>query len=113
MIVYFDESYDNAHHYLLLGALFVPDSSSLHERINRVRAETGFTREIAYTSCKNPATLRVFRRVVDEFAEDTAYFRCVVVDQYRFDYSRFGRTDEALNRRCVLALINRNDLSDQ
>ena len=46
MIVYFDESYDNARHYLLYGALFVPRAVSLHRRVDGVRAETGCEGEI-------------------------------------------------------------------
>ncbi len=96
MIVYFDESYDNEHHYLLYGALFVPRSSRLHQRILGVRAETGYVGEIKYNRCKNAARLREFQKVVDAFMEDTAYFRCVVVEQHGFDYSIFGRAHEPL-----------------
>lgn len=96
MIIYFDESYDNDHHYLLYGALFVPSTSNLHQRIDEIRRKHDFDREIKYTRCKNPSTLRVYKNVIDAFIEDDAYFRCVVVDQYGFDYSRFGRVDETL-----------------
>jgi len=96
MIVYFDESYDNEHHYLLYGALFVPRSSRLHQRVLRMRKETGYAGEIKYNRCKNNATLKVCRRVVDAFVEDAAYFRCVVVEQHGFDYSIFGRAHEPL-----------------
>ncbi len=95
MIVYFDESYDNAHDYLLYGALFLPDSSTLHRRIEDVRRETGCEVEIKYTWCKTAFGYRVCSRVVDEFIADSAYFRCVVVPQHKFDYSRFGRPDES------------------
>jgi hypothetical protein len=96
MRIYFDESYDNAHHYLLYGALFVPPSSTLHQRIARIREETGCRSEIKYNFCKNATRLAVARSVIDAFMEDTAYFRCVVVDQHGFDYSVFGRADEPL-----------------
>ena len=94
MIVYFDESYDNEHDYLLYGALFVPASSTLHQRVAQVREETGYQREIKYNRCKNNTTLMVYEKIVNAFVDDEAYFRCVVVDQHRFDYSRFGRPDE-------------------
>lgn len=97
MIIYFDESYDNAHRYLLYGALFIPSSSTLHHRFSLIRAETGHVAEIKYNTCKNNSRLSICRRVVDAFMEDTAYFRCVVVDQHGFDYSRFGRSDEPLS----------------
>ncbi len=96
MVVYFDESYDNEHNYMLYGALFVPSSSTLHQRIDEARADLQFSYEIKYTRCKNPRVLRAYKRVVDEFIHDDAYFRCVVVDQHRFDYSAFGRPDESL-----------------
>lgn len=95
MIVYFDESYDNDRHYLLYGALFVPPSSTLHRQLERIRRETGYDGEIKYTKCKYPRTLSVYKQVVDAFMEDSAYFRCVVVDQYHFDYSRFGNPNES------------------
>jgi hypothetical protein len=96
MIIYFDESYDNAHNYLLYGALFVPPSSNLHRRFEQVRAETGFRGEVKYNKCRNPRALTVCTKVVDAFLADEAYFRCAVVDQHRFDYSWWGRIDESL-----------------
>ena len=90
MIVYFDESYDNDRHYLLYGALFMPEDSRLHQRFLALRREAGVTKEIKYTDCRNRSTLRFCKRLVDVFLEDTAYFRCVVVDQHGFDYSGFG-----------------------
>ena len=96
MIIYFDESYDNNRHYLLYGALFIPPSSRLHQRIRALRAQTGFPGEIKYSTCKNNFRLGICRRVVDAFIEDSAYFRCAVVDQHGFDYSGFGRPDEGL-----------------
>lgn len=99
MIIYFDESYDNARDYLLYGALFVPSSSRLHQRVTQIRVATEYNREIKYNRCKNNATLQVYKRVVDAFMEDSAYFRCVVVDQHQFDYSSFGRSGESLALR--------------
>lgn len=94
MIIYFDESYDNVHRYLLYGALFVPRDSRLHQRYAELRSETGYQGEMKYTKCRNPRALDVARKLVDKFMEDSAYFRCAVVEQERFDYSRFGRPDE-------------------
>ncbi|MCK4660390.1 MAG: hypothetical protein KAV82_12780 [Phycisphaerae bacterium] len=96
MIIYFDESYDNDRNYILYGALFVPPSSTLHQQVTRIRAETGLGGEIKYNRCKNNAKLAVFQKIVDAFMDDTAYFRCVVVDQHGFNYSGFGRADEPL-----------------
>jgi len=96
MIIYFDESYDNAHDYLLYGALLVPSSSRLHQRVSQIRAEAGLLSEIKYSTCKNNFRLGVCKKVVDAFIDDSAYFRCVLVEQHGFDYSGFGRTDEPL-----------------
>lgn len=95
MIIYFDESYDNEHHYLLYGALFVPPSSTLHRRFSAIRRETKYHPEVKYACCRNGRALSVYKEVVDAFLEDQAYFRCVVVDQHRFDYARFARPDES------------------
>ena len=35
MLVYLDESYDNAHNFFLLGALFVPDLSHCTAPLDR------------------------------------------------------------------------------
>jgi hypothetical protein len=95
MIVYFDESYDNDRHYLLYGALFVPPGSTLHQRIDHVRDAEDYKTEIKYNKCKYPRTLAIYKKVVDAFVEDTAYFRCVVVDQHRFDYTGFGTANDS------------------
>ena len=94
MLVYFDESYDNAHMFLLYGALFIPPSSKLHQRFDRVREETEFRGEVKYTKCRNQRALTVCKKVIDAFVDDTAYFRCAVVEQRALDYSQFGRIDE-------------------
>ena len=96
MIVYFDESYDSERHYLLYGALFLPPSSTLHQRFLRIRRDMNYRPEIKYTRCRNLRALRVCKRVIDAYMEDQAFFRCVVVDQHGFDYRRFCRPDEPL-----------------
>ena len=96
MIVYFDESYDNQRHYLLYGALFVPSSSMLHQRFQRVRQEMNYQPEVKYNRCRNQRALSICKRLIDAFVEDVAYFRCVVVDQHGFDYSKFAQPHESL-----------------
>ena len=59
-----------------------------------LRREQNVTKEIKYKHCKNPSTLAFCKRLVDLFMEDSAYFRCAVVDQHGFDYSGFGRSEE-------------------
>ncbi len=95
MIVYFDESYDNDRHYLLYGALFIPPTSTLHQRFLKIRQETDYRPEVKDNRCRNQRALMVCKRIVTEFLEDQAYFRCTVVDQHGFDYSLFGRPDES------------------
>lgn len=96
MIVYFDESYDTNRHFLLYGALFVPLSSTLHQRFLQIRRQTNFRPEVKYVRCRNPRALGVYKCVIDAFIEDQSYFRCVVVDQHGFDYRGFARADEPL-----------------
>ena len=96
MIIYFDESYDNERHYLLYGALFVPPSSTLHQRFLRVRRQLDYRPEVKYTRCRNARALKACKRIVDVFMDDPAYFRCVVVDQHGFNYRGFARPDEPL-----------------
>lgn len=95
MIIYFDESYDNDRHHLLYGALFLPVNSTLHQRFLRIRREMNYRPEVKYTKCRNPRALSVYKKVIDAFVDDTSYFRCVVVDQHRFNYSGFARPDES------------------
>jgi hypothetical protein len=95
MIVYFDESYDTERRYLLYGALFVPPGSTLHQRFLAIRREMNYRPEVKYTKCRNKRALSVCTRVIDEFISDSAYFRCVVVDQHRFDYTRFAGSHES------------------
>ena len=39
MLVYFDESYDNEHEYLLLSALFNPHPKFLHRRFSETKKQ--------------------------------------------------------------------------
>jgi len=95
MIVYFDESYDNDRHFLLYGALFLPRESNLHRRFSMIRQEKCYRPEVKYTRCRNARALDVYKRVVDAFIEDRAYFRCVVVDQHGFEYRHFVQPHES------------------
>ncbi len=55
MIVYFNESYDEGHQYLILGALFNPTPKDIHEqflaekRNKRYVNANGIAKEIKYT----------------------------------------------------------------
>jgi len=57
MLIYFDESYDNDHKYLLLGALLNPHPKFLHREWLEVKKKFGFidnlgnTLELKYNNC--------------------------------------------------------------
>ena len=57
MLICFDESYDNEHRYLILGALFNPHPKYLHREFLNVKKEynyfneKGKSLEIKYSNC--------------------------------------------------------------
>ncbi len=100
MLIYFDESYDNNHQYLLLGALFNPHPRFLHREISKIKRKyyyfykNGFPKEIKYTNCTNDYGYKICCETIDAFLKSTSYFRCIVVDQSILDYSYFGQKNE-------------------
>lgn len=103
MLVYLDESYDNAHNFFLLGALFVPDSIPLHRAFRQVKVSEGYVlpngevKEVKYSQLARPKQLRIAKAGVDLFLESDGWFRCIVVDQrpefgWSLDY--FGNRTE-------------------
>jgi hypothetical protein len=95
MLIYFDESYDNNHKYLLLGALFNPHPKFLHRELNELRKKYSYKEEIKYNNCTNDFRLKLYKEAIDIFFKSTSYFRCVVVDQQILDLDCFGRKDES------------------
>ena len=104
MLVTFDECYDNAHNYLILGALIVPDHKKLHAEMLKVKRDNGYIRrdgapkEIKYTLCTDKFHYGVATGTVGCFIESSAFFRAIVIDQressgFTLDY--FGRPDES------------------
>ena len=104
MLVYLDESYDNAHNFFLLGALFVPDSNPLHRAFRQVKVNEGYVlpngevKEVKYSQLWRPKQLRIAKAAVDLFLESNAWFGCIVVDQrpefgWSLDY--FGKPNES------------------
>ena len=104
MLVYLDESYDNAHNFFLLGALFVPDSIPLHRAFRQVKVNEGYVlpngkvKEVKYSQLSSPKQLRIAKTGVELFLASDGWFRCIVVDQrlesgWSLDY--FGRRDES------------------
>lgn len=97
MLIYFDESYDQQHTYLLFGALFNPHPRFLHRRIMEIKTRHNFRRhdgsfeEIKYKSCYSERNYLVCKEVIDAFFESTSWFRSVVIKQNDLDLSYFGR----------------------
>src|SRR3990167_5104220 len=106
MLIYFDESYDQAHAYLLFGALFNPHPRFLHQRLNEIKHSHSFKlrdgslAEIKYKNCYNEKNYAVCKEAVDAFFESTSWFRCVVVKQAELDLSKFGKyyEEDAIKR---------------
>ncbi len=104
MLVYLDESYDGAHNFFLLGALFVPESIALHRAFRQVKVQEGYVqpsgevREVKYSQLARPKQLRIAKAGVDLFLESDGWFRCIVVDQRPesgWALDDFGRPDES------------------
>ena len=98
MIIYFDESFDNRHRYLLLGALFVPAPRLEAKRLEAVKERhRGLSRgrsfsDVKYSKSGDKFYLAMCKDMVDLFADSDAYFRCVVIDSAipGFSWGRFG-----------------------
>lgn len=106
MLVYFDESYDHDHEYLLLGCLFSPHPTALDRHVKSTKRDNGFIyktgalankcKEIKYSEISNAYEQKIACQLVDVFFKSTSWFRCVVVDQRpgHFDLNRFGDKQE-------------------
>jgi len=85
MLIYFDESYDNEHEYLLLSALFNPHPKFLHRKFTEVKkqfkylSKDGKLREIKYNYVTNKTKLKIAKTAIDIFFESTSWFRCIVI----------------------------------
>ena len=87
MIIYFDESYDRRHRYLLLGALFLPETRlanrgirSIKKRYRDLASGHKFS-DLKYSKSNDNFMAQVCRDVIDLFVLDqSSYFRCVVID---------------------------------
>jgi len=100
MIIYFDESYDNDHKYLILGALFNPHSKFLHKKLLEMKRRYGFigndgkVLEIKYSNCNTKKREKMNCEAVDIFMQSTSYFRAIVIDQEIMDLNYFGKKSE-------------------
>ena len=100
MIIYFDESYDNEHRYLILGALFNPHPKFLHKKLLEMKKRHNFigrdgkVLEIKYSNCTSKKREEMNCEAVDIFMESTSYFRAIVIDQDIMDLDYFGKKSE-------------------
>lgn len=100
MLIYFDESYDSQHEYLILSALFNPHPKFLHRKLKEVKkkynyfATDGSLREIKYNYIDNDLKFKIAKESIDIFFESTTWFRCVVIQQNLIDLNRFGKKTE-------------------
>lgn len=109
MLIYFDESYDGEHEYLLLSALFNPHPKFLHRKLSEAKrkynyfASDGSLREIKYNYIDSDLKLKIAKESIDIFFESTSWFRCVVIQQKLIDLDRFGKkTDDEKIKRARL-----------
>ena len=100
MLIYFDESYDNEHRYLILGAFFNPHPKYLHRELLNVKRDykyldkKGKALEIKYNNCISKKREEMNCKAIDIFMRSTSYFRAIVVDQTMMDLNRFGKKSE-------------------
>lgn len=103
MHIYFDESYDRRHRYLLLGALFVPGRRRLHRQITALKQEHRSVapghlfRDLKYSAAGDRYVSAACRAAVDRFAQSNAYFRSIALDTQMpgFDWAYFGGPETA------------------
>ncbi|OGF36674.1 hypothetical protein A2531_03130 [Candidatus Falkowbacteria bacterium RIFOXYD2_FULL_34_120] len=100
MLIYFDESYDTEHRYLLLGALFNPHPKYLHRELLDVKRKyncldrNGKALEIKYFNCTSKRNQEMNCKAIDIFMRSTSYFRAIVIDQKLINLDRFGKKGE-------------------
>jgi hypothetical protein len=100
MLIYFDESYDNEHKYLLLGALFNPHPGFLHrewleaKRDYNFISKSGTSLELKYNNCTSKRRFEICCKAIDIFMKSTSYFRSIVINQEMLNLECFGRKDE-------------------
>ena len=103
MRVYLDESYDHDHSYFILGALFDPPSSTIHEDFVAAKRQLGYvdpdgeSREIKYSTTRSHYHFKVASRAVDCFRSSPSWFRAIVIDQRpqaACDLNYFGNRSE-------------------
>lgn len=103
MLIYFDECYDGAHQFLILGALFNPKPKKIHrdflkekQNQNYIRPD-GTAQEIKYNYVTNHKRYNVAKKAIDCFFNSQSFFRAIVIDQRAesgFDIGYFGRIHE-------------------
>lgn len=100
MLIYFDESYDSQHQYLILGALFNPHTKFLHREWLEVKKKFGAmgrdgqALEVKYNNCTSKQRELLCCAAIDIFMKSTSYFRAIIIDQSIMDLNHFGKIGE-------------------
>lgn len=100
MLIYFDETYDNNHKYLMLGSLFNPHPKFLHKEMKTLKTNRGFVdkngrgKELKYNTCINKYLFELCSSCIDIFFKSTSYFRCIAIDQSILNLDYFGKKHE-------------------
>lgn len=96
MLIYFDESYDNDHEFLIFGALFNPHPKYLHREFAAVKRQYRYfsqdksLREIKYNYVTKRKQLRIAKASIDIFHKSTSWFRAIVIEEKLINLNRFG-----------------------
>ena len=105
MLIYFDESYDYQHKYLILGALFNPHSKFLHRELKDIKKKYKFyysdgkPKEIKYRDVLTDYHHKVASAAIASFAKSTSWFRCIVIEQSKVNYDYFGSRSDPLKMK--------------
>ncbi len=111
MIVYFDESYDHRHQWLLLGACFFADAPSFVRRFcmlkdkHRFVTPDGAYRELKYHWCYDRKVCALAYDTLDLFfSSEMTRFRGIAIETWaaRFDETHFGQMHSPALRRAII-----------
>lgn len=111
MIVYFDESYDHRHQWLLLGACFHSDPKSLYDGFLAIKDKhqfihkDGYYKELKYHTCYDRKVAAVAQDTIDLFfSRELSRWRCIAIHQWapRFQETLFGTTHLPAMRQAII-----------
>ena len=96
--VYSDESRQNAHRFMLFGALFVergPSHEQLSQRIAEVRRKRRLSSEMKWSKVSR-GMLDSYREFMDTFFDSECSFRCLVIDTHKVNLRMHHENDREL-----------------